>query len=45
MSGAGGNDTLLARDNTKDHVNGGPGRDAATVDRRLDVVVNVEQLR
>src|SRR5204862_547399 len=45
MSGGGGNDTLLARDRTKDHVDGGAGRDAATVDRHLDVVVNVEQLR
>jgi Tol biopolymer transport system component len=45
ICGLGGNDTILARDRTPDVVDGGPGRDRATLDRRLDRVRSVEVRR
>jgi hemolysin type calcium-binding protein/WD40 repeat protein len=40
-----GRDRLLARDGRRDDVDGGPGRDNATVDRRLDAVARTETVR
>lgn len=38
-------DTIFARDGRRDVVNGGAGRDTATLDRRLDRVASVERRR
>jgi hypothetical protein len=43
-SGGDGRDTLYARDRRRDRVSGGPGRDRAKVDRRLDRRRSVEAL-
>ena len=45
LAGESGNDTLFARDGQRDRVIGGPGKDIATVDRRLDSVSSVERRR
>ncbi len=42
LLGGGGRDTLLARDGARDNVNGGAGRDRASIDPRLDRVRGVE---
>ncbi len=44
LHGGAGSDTLAARDGRRDRVRGGAGRDEATVDRRSDLVAQVEQL-
>jgi Ca2+-binding RTX toxin-like protein len=44
LKGGEGADRLLARDHGQDVVVGGPGRDTATVDRKLDRLVGVERL-
>jgi tricorn protease-like protein len=44
ICGLGGNDTIVAVDHRRDVVDGGPGRDRATVDRKLDRVVHVEHV-
>jgi dipeptidyl aminopeptidase/acylaminoacyl peptidase len=44
ICGLGGNDTIVSVDRRRDVVDGGPGRDRATVDRRLDRVVRVERV-
>jgi Ca2+-binding RTX toxin-like protein len=44
LDGGAGADLLNARDGRRDVVVGGPGRDRARVDRRLDRVVGVEVL-
>ena len=45
LLGGAGNDTIQARDGARDTVDGGPGSDNATVDKKLDVVRGVEQKR
>jgi hypothetical protein len=40
-----GNDTLFARDGAYDWVNGGTGRDTATLDRKVDRTFSVEVVR
>ncbi|MGH2837816.1 MAG: hypothetical protein ACRDJY_05655, partial [Thermoleophilaceae bacterium] len=46
LKGAGGRDRFIANDCTRDRVNGGPGRDYATIDLgRLDRVRKVERGR
>jgi Ca2+-binding RTX toxin-like protein len=45
ICGGAGNDTIYARDGHRDVVDGGPGRDVAHVDRKLDHVTNVEVKR
>jgi Ca2+-binding RTX toxin-like protein len=42
--GGAGADTLLARDRGRDVLLGGPGRDSARVDRRLDRLSSVERI-
>jgi len=44
LLGGAGDDRLLARDRTRDVVDGGAGRDSAQVDRRLDKVRSIERL-
>ena len=41
LRGGTGNDVLLARDRTRDTLDGGPGRDRARVDK-IDAVRNIE---
>ncbi|HEX6131633.1 MAG TPA: hypothetical protein VF044_07860, partial [Actinomycetota bacterium] len=41
----GGNDTLFARDKGYDWVNGGLGRDVATIDRKVDRTYEIETVR
>ena len=43
LLGGPGNDLLRAWDGTRDHVDGGPGRDRAWVDPHLDHVSHVER--
>jgi Ca2+-binding RTX toxin-like protein len=43
LSGGDGDDRLKARDRTPDQVAGGPGRDAARVDRALDQIKSIER--
>ena len=43
LRGGAGADTLLARDGARDLVDGGSGRDRATVDRRLDTLRSIER--
>ena len=45
VAGDRGNDRLYVRDGQRDRVSGGPGRDVAWVDRRLDWVAGVERVR
>jgi Ca2+-binding RTX toxin-like protein len=45
ICGGAGNDTIYARDGHRDVVDGGPGRDVARLDRKLDRVTNVEVKR
>ncbi len=45
LVGRSGRDFLDARDRTRDLISGGPGRDRALFDRRLDVVRAVERRR
>jgi TolB protein len=45
LLGGAGDDWLQARDGARDVVDGGPGRDAATVDKKLDTVSRVEELK
>jgi Tol biopolymer transport system component len=40
--GGGGNDRITAKDGTADRIDGGPGRDRGSFDRRLDRVRGVE---
>jgi hypothetical protein len=42
--GEAGNDRFRARDRARDYILGGFGRDAASVDRRLDTVLGVERI-
>ena len=42
ICGGKGNDTIYARDGHGDVVNGGPGRDVAHIDRKLDRTTGVE---
>jgi Ca2+-binding RTX toxin-like protein len=42
--GGSGADTLLARDRQRDRIYGGPGRDRARIDRRLDVLQRIERV-
>jgi Ca2+-binding RTX toxin-like protein len=44
LQGGDGNDRLKARDRTPDQVAGGPGHDAARVDRALDRIRSIERL-
>lgn len=44
LRGQSGADLLKAKDGRKDTVNGGPGRDTASVDRRLDRRISIERL-
>jgi hypothetical protein len=41
LSGDEDHDVLLARDDERDAVDGGPGSDRATVDRGLDVLTSI----
>lgn len=43
LSGGADHDVLLSRDRDRDLVRGGPGRDRATVDRRLDVLSSIRR--
>ena len=43
ICGEAGNDVVHARDGVRDVVEGGPGRDSARVDRRLDRVRSIER--
>jgi Ca2+-binding RTX toxin-like protein len=43
--GGTGNDVFFTKDSTRDVVDGGAGRDTATVDRPLDAVRGVERIR
>jgi hypothetical protein len=43
MDGGRGNDRLVAKDRARDRVNGGPGRDRASFDRRLDRLTSIER--
>ena len=45
ICGLGGNDTILARNGHADVIDGGPGRDTAVVDKKLDRLVRVEKVR
>jgi Tol biopolymer transport system component len=45
VAGESGNDRLYVRDGQRDRVSGGPGRDVAWVDRRLDWTAGVERVR
>jgi Tol biopolymer transport system component len=45
LAGGSGDDVLQAHDGARDIVDGGPGRDAATVDKKLDKVTRVEELK
>jgi phosphodiesterase/alkaline phosphatase D-like protein len=45
MLGGGGSDTFFARDGRRDIVDGGPGRDTATIDRGLDRLRSIERRR
>ena len=45
ICGGAGNDTIYARDGHRDVVDGGPGRDVAYLDRKLDRATNVEVKR
>jgi len=44
LVGGGNSDVLLARDHAKDVVDGGPGRDTGSVDKKLDATLSVEKL-
>jgi Tol biopolymer transport system component len=44
LFGADGNDTFVTRDRQRDRLDGGPGRDRARADRRLDRRVRIEVL-
>ncbi len=45
ICGLGGNDTIDVRNHSRDVVDGGPGRDTARIDKKLDRVVRVERIR
>ena len=45
LFGSAGGDTLLARDRSRDVVDGGPGRDVGQIDRRRDLPKSVESQR
>jgi Ca2+-binding RTX toxin-like protein len=45
ISGGAGNDSISARDGRRDVVVGGPGRDTATLDKKLDRTVSLERRR
>jgi Tol biopolymer transport system component len=45
ICGLGGNDRILARNKQRDVVVGGPGRDTALVDGKLDRTIGVERVR
>ena len=45
LSGGAGADTIDARDHERDVIDGGPGRDSARVDAKLDKVVRVERVQ
>ena len=42
LLGGAGNDRIMAKDERRDVIDGGPGRDAGTFDRKLDRVRSVE---
>lgn len=43
LAGA-GNDVIYARNGKPDNISGGPGNDAARIDKGLDTVTSVERL-